>query len=260
MGVVHSGAMSQTQTKARLDGRADNQLRPIRIHMGYQDAGEGSVLIEQGRTRVLCTASVEHSQPPHLKGTDRGWVTAEYGMLPRANPHRRAPRESVTGHRKGRTFEIERMIGRALRSVTDLKSIGPRTVHVDCDVLQADGGTRTASIIGGFMALGQAFQRGLGTGQFKRLPIRAYVASVSVGMVQGAHRPFVDLTFEEDSKALVDMNVVWTSEGRLAEVDAVGEGCSFGESELSDLLALSKTGANTLFDLERSLLPLDFPA
>jgi len=247
----------------RTDGRACDEMRPIQIHLGYQDAGEGSVLIEQGRTRVLCTASVEHTQPPHLKGTDRGWVTAEYGMLPRANPHRRAPREAVTGYRKGRTYEIERMIGRALRSVTDLKAVGPRTVHVDCDVLQADGGTRTASIIGGFMALAQAFQRGRASGVFKRLPVRAYVAAVSVGLSgRGAmpRRPMIDLTFEEDSKAEVDMNVVWTSEGRLAEVDAAGEGCAFDEPDLAQLLALSKTGAAALFALERKLLPLEFPS
>ena len=235
-------------------------MRPIKIQMRYQDAGEGSVLIEQGRTRVLCTASVEYSQPPHLKGTDRGWVTAEYGMLPRANPHRRAHRESVTGHRKGRTYEIERMIGRALRSVTDLKKIGSKTVYVDCDVLQADGGTRTASIVGGFMALAQAFQKGVENGTFKQLPIRAYVAAVSVGIVNSGGRPQIDLTFEEDSKASVDMNVVWTSDGRLAEVAAAGEGYAFDETELTDLLALSKTGAESLFALERSLLPLNFPS
>lgn len=241
----------------RSDGRANDQLRPINIHLGYLDSAEGSALIEQGRTRVLCTASLEHSQPPHLKGTDQGWVTAEYGMLPRANPKRRAMRESVTGRRKGRTFEIERMIGRALRSVTDLKSIGPRTIYVDCDVLQADGGTRTASIIGGFMALAQAFQKGLGAGTYKKMPLRAYVAAVSVGLIPdlGAR---MDMTFEEDSKAAVDMNVVWTSDGKLAEVDAAGEGYAFAESELTELLALSRSGADSLFKIERSILPIDF--
>ena len=229
----------------------------MQIHMGYQKAGEGSVLIEQGETRVLCTASVEHSQPPHLKGTDKGWVTAEYSMLPRANPHRRAMREVVTGHRKGRTFEIERLIGRALRSVVDLKSIGPRTLYVDCDVLQADGGTRTASVVGGFMALAQAFQKGTSAGDFKKMPLRAYVAAVSVGIV--GDQQMVDLTFAEDSKAMVDMNVVWTSDGKLAEVDAAGEGHAFTEADLAALVALSKSATSRVFDLERTLLPLEFP-
>ena len=244
--------------ESRADGRTFEEMRPVKIQMDYQQAGEGSVLIEQGLTRILCTASVEHAQPPHLKGTAGGWVTAEYCMLPRANPRRRALRESVTGRRKGRTFEIERMIGKALRSVTNLKSIGPRTVYVDCDVLQADGGTRTASIVGGFMALALAFQKGLGKGEFKTMPLRAYLAAVSVGIVRG--RRLLDLTFDEDSKASVDMNVVWTSEGRLAEVDAGGEEYTFDEPELSELMALSKTGATRLFEIERSLLPLQFPA
>lgn len=243
-------------TDARADGRAADQLRPIQIRVGYQDAGEGSVLIEQGRTRVICTASVEHSQPPHLKGSAQGWVTAEYSMLPRANIRKRAPREAVTGHRKGRTYEIERMIGRALRSVTDLKAIGPRTLYVDCDVLQADGGTRTASIIGAFLAMAQAFSRGLEKGDFKRMPARAYVAAVSLGVVSG--RAIADLTYDEDSQAAVDMNVVWSSDGRLVEVQALGEGKTFSESELQELMSMSRAAADKIFALERSVLPLNF--
>ncbi|MBI4177881.1 ribonuclease PH [bacterium] len=251
-----------TSGETRPDGRAYDQLRPIQIQIGYQTAAEGSALIEQGQTRVLCTASVEHSQPPHLRGTPRGWVTAEYGMLPRANPKRRALRESVTGRRKGRTFEIERMIGRALRSVTDLTAIGPRTLYVDCDVLQADGGTRTASVIGGFLALADAFQKGVQKGQFASMPIHAYVAGISVGLIRrrGVRAPHLDMTFEEDTAALVDMNVVWTSNGRLAEVGVAGEEETFAEEELSELLALSKSGAETIFEIQRRLLPLDFPS
>lgn len=250
--------MTMTVKKQRSDGRAPGELRPIQLHVGYQDAGEGSVLIEQGKTRILCTASVEHAQPPHLKGSDKGWITAEYGMLPRANPHRRAMRESVTGHRKGRTFEIERMIGRALRTAADLKSIGPRTIYVDCDVLRADGSTRTASVVGGFLALAQAFQRGVATGQFKKMPLRAYVAAVSVGLVDG--KPMIDLSYDEDSKAQVDMNVVWTSEGKLADIEAAGEGHSFEESELSEMLALSRAAVEKVFELQKQSLPIEFPS
>ncbi len=242
----------------RLDGRAADEIRPIQVHLGFLKAGEGSVLIEQGQTKVICAASVEHSQPPHLKGSDQGWVTAEYSMLPRANPFRRAMRESVTGHRKGRTFEIERMIGRALRSVVDLKAIGPRTIYIDCDVIQADGGTRTASILGGFLAMALACQRGLQRGDFKRPPLRAYLAAVSVGLVGG--RCLLDLTFEEDSKAQVDANVVWDSTGRLAEVDALGEGQTFSEADLQEMLAMSRAGVESIFSHERSILPLTFPS
>lgn len=243
-----------TDNNSRPDGRAPGDIRPIRVQVGYQQAGEGSVFIEQGNTRVLCTASVEYGQPPHLKGTDQGWVTAEYSMLPRANPQRRAMREAVTGRRKGRTFEIERMIGRALRSVVDLKAVGTRTVYIDCDVLQADGGTRVASIIGGFLAMAQAFQRGMQKNDFKRMPIRALLAAVSVGVVDG--RVIADLSYHEDSRASVDMNVVWTSEGRLAEVDASGESHTFTETELSEMLAMSKQAAERVFEIQRAALPM----
>ncbi len=250
--------MTNSGLTSRPDGRADDQLRPIQLHVGYQDAGEGSVLIEQGRTRVVCTASVEPTQPPHLKGSSQGWVTAEYSMLPRANIRKRAMREAVTGHRKGRTFEIERMIGRALRAVTDLKAIGPRTIYIDCDVLQADGGTRTASIIGAYLALAQACTRGVVKGDFKRLPVRSYVAAVSCGIVHG--RPLIDLTYDEDSAASVDMNVICSSDGRLIEIQAAGEGCTFGDDDLMSLLEMSRRAAGTVFDLQRAALPIQFPA
>ncbi|ROR34135.1 ribonuclease PH [Inmirania thermothiophila] len=235
----------------RPSGRAADELRPVRITRGYTKHAEGSVLIEFGDTRVLCTASVEDRVPGFLRGTGSGWVTAEYGMLPRATGERTA-REAARGRQGGRTLEIQRLIGRSLRAVVDLDALGERTITLDCDVLQADGGTRTASITGAYVALADAVARLLETGQLEASPLRGQVASVSVGIVGGA--PVLDLDYAEDSAAETDMNVVMDEQGRFVEVQGTAEGHPFSRAELDAMLDLAARGIDRLLALQREAL------
>ena len=241
----------------RIDNRAPNELRPTRIHPQFLIHPEGSVLVESGRTRVICTASVEDRVPPFLRNTGKGWVTAEYGMLPRATSTR-TQREASAGKVGGRTQEIQRLIGRSLRSVMKLEMLGERTVWLDCDVIQADGGTRTASITGAFVALALAFERLTAAGILKKSPLIDTVAATSVGIVDD--RALLDLAYEEDSRAEVDMNVVMTGDGHFVEIQATAEGRAFSGSEMQDLLALAAAGIRRLTEEQRALLPLKFSA
>ncbi len=233
----------QQRPHVRADGRAFDELRPVRITTGYQEYPEGSALIACGNTRVLCAASVQDRQPPHLLNTDRGWVTAEYAMLPRAT-HTRSSRESVRGRLGGRTQEIQRLIGRALRAAVDLQALGPRTVILDCDVLQADGGTRTAAITGAYVALALALHQLVNTGMLTSTPLKKAVAAVSVGIVHGA--PFLDLSYPEDSRASADLNVVMTGEGQFIEVQGTAEGAPFSPQALHRMLDLAHQGIKSL--------------
>jgi ribonuclease PH len=235
----------------RTDGRASAELRPTRLTPGFLLHAEGSVLIEVGRTRVVCAASVEERVPPFLRNTGKGWVTAEYGMLPRATSTR-TQREATAGKVGGRTQEIQRLIGRSLRSVTKLTEIGERTVWIDCDVIQADGGTRTAAITGGFVALVIALQKLRDAGQIKTMPILDYVAATSVGVVGGL--PMLDLAYEEDSRADVDMNIIKTGDGRFIEVQGTAEGPPFERQALDDLMALGDKGIRELVALQREIV------
>ncbi len=235
----------------RTDGRTPADLRPTRITPGFLLHAEGSVLIEVGRTRVVCSASVEDRVPPFLRNTGKGWVTAEYGMLPRATSTR-TQREATAGKVGGRTQEIQRLIGRSLRSVTRLSELGERTIWVDCDVLQADGGTRTASITGGFVALVLALQKMREAGQIKSIPVQDYVAATSVGIIDGL--PMLDLAYEEDSRAEVDMNIVKTGDGRFIEIQGTAEGPPFEREALDDLMALGDHGIRDLVSLQRSIV------
>jgi ribonuclease PH len=232
----------------RLDGRLADAVRPTKLTPGVAVHAEGSVLIEMGLTKVLCTASVEERVPPFLRGGGKGWVTAEYGMLPRATSTRTS-RESTTGKVGGRTQEIQRLIGRSLRSVINQQELGERTIWIDCDVLQADGGTRTASITGGFVALVLALERLREQGTIARVPIRDYVAATSVGVVDGT--PLLDLAYAEDSRAGTDMNVVKTADGRFIEVQGTAEAQPFSRAELDALLALADIGIRTLVEHQR---------
>lgn len=241
----------------RTDGRAPDQLRPVRLTPDFIPTAEGSVLIEVGQTRVVVTASVEDSVPSFLRGSGRGWVTSEYAMLPRAT-EQRTPRDSSRGRPSGRTLEIQRLIGRSLRAVTDTEALGERTIWVDCDVLQADGGTRTASITGGFAALALACERLVAAGILRSVPLTDSVAATSVGVVDDS--PLLDLCYEEDSRAQVDMNVVMTGDGRLVEIQATGEGRSFSREELDRLLALASRGIDRLTAQQQELLQMDFRA
>ncbi|MES3009167.1 MAG: ribonuclease PH [Pseudomonadota bacterium] len=231
--------------------RAADQLRPVRITRGYTIHAEGSVLIEFGDTRVLCTASVEEKVPGHKKGSGEGWVTAEYGMLPRAT-HTRGDREAARGKQSGRTQEIQRLIGRSMRAVFDLKALGERTIHLDCDVLQADGGTRTAAITGAYVAAHDAVSTLLASGKLKASPILGPVAAVSVGIVQGV--PLLDLEYTEDSACDTDMNVVMTGAGHFIEVQGTAEGAAFSRRELDALLALAEKGVTELVALQTQAL------
>ncbi len=235
----------------RTDGRTAAQLRPTRITPGFTMHAEGSVLIEAGRTRVICTASVEDRVPPFLRNTGKGWVTAEYGMLPRATTTR-TQREASAGKVGGRTQEIQRLIGRSLRSVTRLNELGERTIWVDCDVIQADGGTRTASITGGFVALVLALQKLKELAYIKAVPIQDHVAAISVGVVGGA--PLLDLAYEEDSRAEVDMNIVKTGDGRFIEVQGTAEGPPFERRALDDLMQLADSGIRELVELQKTVV------
>jgi ribonuclease PH len=235
----------------RSDGRSPADLRPLKLETGVLLHAEGSALIQVGHTRVLCAASVEDGVPAFLKGSGKGWVTAEYGMLPRATATR-TPREAARGKQGGRTLEIQRLIGRSLRAVTDLQAFGERTVWVDCDVLQADGGTRTASITGAYVALVEAFRTLIRRNAVSAVPLRDAVAAVSVGLVGG--RPLLDLDYREDSAADVDMNVVMTGAGELVEVQATGEERPFSRAQFGELLDLAWSGVGRLLALQRGAL------
>lgn len=235
----------------RIDGRPAGAVRPTRITPDFTVHAEGSVLIEVGRTKVICTASVEDRVPPFLRGAGKGWVTAEYGMLPRAT-NTRMTRESSTGKVGGRTQEIQRLIGRSLRAVVAMHELGERTIWIDCDVIQADGGTRTAAITGGFVALVLALGRLRDRGTLPRVPVTHYVAATSVGIVAGV--PMLDLAYEEDSRADVDMNVVKVSDGRFIELQGTAETQPFNRDELTELLALADAGISDLMDLQRQVV------
>jgi ribonuclease PH len=235
----------------RSDRRAPNDIRPTRMTPDFIEHAEGSVLIEVGKTRVVCTASVEERVPPFLRNTGKGWVTAEYGMLPRSTSTR-TTREASTGRVGGRTQEIQRLIGRSLRSVTKLDAIGERTIWIDCDVIQADGGTRTASITGAFVALALAVRRIRANGLVGSIPILDFLAATSVGIVDGT--PVLDLSYEEDSRADVDMNVVRTGRGKYVEVQGTAEHEPFDRDQLDRLLALADEGIHRLIDLQRELV------
>ncbi|NPA15041.1 MAG: ribonuclease PH [Deferribacteres bacterium] len=235
----------------RPDGRAPDKLRRVRIIRGYIKHAEGSVLIEVGDTKVICTASVEEKVPPFLKGTGSGWVTAEYSMLPRST-HTRIIRDVTKGRVNGRTQEIQRLIGRSLRAVVDLEKLGERTIWIDCDVIQADGGTRTASITGSFIALWDAVNYLIKTGTISENPIRDYLAAVSVGVYKG--EPILDLTFEEDSHAEVDMNVVMTGSGKFVEIQGTAEKEPFDRRTLDRLLALAEKGIRELIIFQKKIL------
>jgi len=231
--------------------RSPKQLRQIRITRHYTKHAEGSVLIECGDTKVICTASVEEKIPPHKKGSGEGWVTAEYGMLPRST-NERMGREAAKGKQSGRTQEIQRLIGRSLRAVVDLQKLGERTILIDCDVIQADGGTRTASITGAFIALYDAVRDLLGKGLIKESPLKDFIAAVSVGIYKGT--PVLDLDYDEDSACDTDMNVVMLGNGRFVEVQGTAEGNAFTPAEMDALLALAQSGINELIAIQRKSL------
>ena len=235
----------------RPDGRNENEVRSVKIQRSFIENAEGSVLISIGNTRVICTASIEDRVPPFLKDQKKGWVTAEYSMLPRAT-HTRTLRESTTGRISGRTHEIQRLIGRALRSVVDLSGLGERTIWIDCDVLQADGGTRTASITGAFICLSDALKYALRNGLIEKSPLKDYLAAISVGVVHG--KPMVDLCYAEDSIAEVDMNVVMTGNGRFVEIQGTAEGLPFSRDSLDMLIKLAEKGINNLIAIQKKYI------
>jgi ribonuclease PH len=243
--------MTKNRLRARADGRRPNELRRVRIRPGFLRHAEGSVLIEMGGTRVVCTASVEERVPPFLKNTGKGWVTAEYGMLPRST-HTRMEREASRGKLGGRTHEIQRLIGRSLRAVIDLERLGERSVLIDCDVLEADGGTRTASITGAYVALVLAVRGLRHAGLLVRDPIRGAVAAVSVGIVGGT--PCLDLCYEEDSKADVDMNFVMTNRGRYVEIQGTAEAVPFAKAEADRMATLAWGGIRRLLAAQQAAL------
>ncbi|HVA63989.1 MAG TPA: ribonuclease PH [Terriglobales bacterium] len=240
----------------RHDLRAADQLRPVRFEPDFLPTAEGSVLISVGATRVVCAATLEETVPGFMRGQGRGWVTAEYSMLPRATLTR-TPREVAKGRPSGRTLEIQRLIGRALRAVVDLSALGERTLVLDCDVLLADGGTRTASICGGFVALALALQRLVEAGTLARLPLRNYLAATSVGLVGG--EALLDLDYQEDSRAEVDMNLVMTGDGRYVEIQATAETQPFDDEQSRELLRLGRRGIREIMDLQHELLQLPLP-
>ena len=239
----------------RVDGRAAHDLRPVKMTPDFIPSAEGSVLIEMGGTRVIVTATVDDGVPSFLKGKGKGWVTGEYGMLPRSTEER-TPRESARGRQSGRTLEIQRMIGRTLRAATDLKALGERTVWLDCDVIQADGGTRTASVTAAFVALALALERMVAAGMMRSVPLIDSVAATSVGIVDD--KLLLDLAYEEDSRAQVDMNVVMTGSGQFVEVQASAEGRPYTNEELQDLLDLAAGGIRHLTEIQQELLQMTF--
>lgn len=235
----------------RSDGRATNELRPITIQRKFTRYAEGSVLITAGNTMVLCTASVEDKVPPFLRDSGKGWLTAEYSLLPRST-HTRTTREASKGKIGGRTHEIQRLIGRSLRAAVDLNALGERTIHIDCDVLQADGGTRTAAITGSFVAVADALKWMKEQGMIEQIPIREHLAAISVGIINGV--PMLDLPYEEDSQAEVDMNVVQLESGRMVEVQATAEGAPYTREELNQLLDLAEGGIKQLIEIQKKAL------
>ncbi|BAH08105.1 ribonuclease PH [Clostridium kluyveri] len=238
----------------RVDGRKCNQIRPVKITRNYTKYAEGSVLIENGDTKVICTASIEDKVPPFLKGRGEGWITCEYNMIPRATQVRKA-RDINRGRIDGRTMEIQRIIGRALRSVVDLRAIGEKTIWVDCDVIQADGGTRTASISGAFVALVDAVNKLHKQNPFTIYPIRDFVSAVSVGIVNDTR--MLDLCYLEDSRAKVDMNVVMTDSGEFVEIQGTGEQNPFTREDLKELLALAEKGIKSMISAQKDSLKMD---
>ncbi|WP_003541373.1 ribonuclease PH [Desulfotomaculum nigrificans] len=235
----------------RVDGRTPGQIRPVKITANYNKYAEGSVLIEIGDTRVICTATVEDRVPPFLKGLGKGWVTAEYSMIPRATGTR-TTREAAKGKLSGRTMEIQRLIGRALRSVVDLEALGERMVTMDCDVIQADGGTRTSSITGAYVAMILALNKLVEQGMLEKIPVNDFIAATSVGIVNGT--PVLDLCYAEDSAAEVDMNVVLTGTGRFVEIQGTGEEATFSRDEMNQLLDLAAAGIKELIKVQQQVL------
>jgi len=235
----------------RVDGRANDELRPVRIELGYQAFAEGSALIELGETRILCAVSVEEKVPAFLKGENSGWVTAEYAMLPRST-HTRTPRGGSPEKIAGRSQEIQRLIGRSLRAVIDLNALGERTFIVDCDVLQADGGTRTAAITGGYIALYQALYNLKNRGVIQAIPFKCAVAATSIGVVD--REPLLDLCYQEDFRASVDFNVVMTDRGEFVEIQGTAEGRPFSRSTMDSLIDLAEKGIKQLFDLQKTVI------
>lgn len=238
----------------RPDRRQNNEIRPVKVQRNFMNTAEGSVMIEVGKTKVICTASIEDKVPPFLKDQKRGWITAEYSMLPRAT-QTRMQRESSIGRISGRTHEIQRLIGRALRSVIDLSALGERTIWIDCDVIQADGGTRTAAITGAYICLSDALKYALRKGLIEKVPIKDYLAAISVGIVNG--EPLIDLCYEEDSQAEVDMNIVMTGSGRLVEIQGTAEGTPFSMATLDNLIKLAEVGIKRLIELQKRLIDVD---
>ena len=243
--------MTHGMTLFRQDGRKNDQIRPVKITRNFIEHAEGAVLIEMGRTKVICTASVEEKVPPFLKDKGRGWVTAEYAMLPRATKER-TQREATRGKQGGRTLEIQRLVGRALRAVTEMWEMGERTIWIDCDVIQADGGTRTASITGAYIALADAFAALKRKGVLKKTPLTDYLAAVSVGKVGG--EVMVDLAYEEDSLAEVDLNLVMTGRGRYVEVQGTAEREPFGQKDLEQFLTMGWNAIESLVTIQKELL------
>jgi ribonuclease PH len=235
----------------RPDGRKNNEIRDVKVHRNFIGAAEGSVLISMGNTRVICTASIEDRVPLFLRDQKKGWITAEYSMLPRAT-QARVVRESSTGRISGRTHEIQRLIGRALRSVVDLSVIGERTIWMDCDVIEADGGTRTAAITGAFICLSDALKYALRNGLIDKTPLKDYLAAISVGVVNG--EPRIDLCYSEDSTAEVDMNVVMTGDGKIVEIQGTAEGTPFSKTALDSLMKLAEEGINSLIHMQKKLI------
>ena len=235
----------------RSDGRRADELRPVRIVRNFIRHAEGSVLISMGDTKVICTATIEDSVPPFLRDSDQGWITAEYGMLPRST-HNRIPREATRGRTSGRTQEIQRLIGRSLRSVVDLEALGSRTIWLDCDVIQADGGTRTASITGSFVALHDALRTLVRIGKVEKIPLEDYVAATSVGILE--EESLLDLNYQEDSRCEVDMNIVMTSSSQYVEIQGTAEGRPFSKRDMEGLLALAEKGIKELIGIQKKIL------
>ncbi|MGE5327356.1 MAG: ribonuclease PH [Deltaproteobacteria bacterium] len=246
--LYHQGAL------VREDQRPAHEMRPVEIVPNFISSAEGSALIRVGETQVICTASIEDGVPQFLKGRGEGWITSEYSMIPRATASR-TPREATRGRQGGRTMEIQRLIGRSLRAVTDLAAVGERTIWIDCDVIRADGGTRTASITGSLVALGLALQKLMELKALKKMPLKDYVAAVSVGVV--GEETLLDLNYAEDSNAEVDMNVVMTGSGELVEVQATAEGKTFTLEKMNELIAVARGGIERLLEVQRNLLRTD---
>ncbi len=235
----------------RIDGRNNEQIRPVKIIRNYLKHAEGSVLIEMGDTKVICTASVDDKVPPFIKGTGKGWITSEYGMLPRSTEVRK-PRESARGRIDGRTMEIQRLIGRALRSIVNLEKLGEITIYIDCDVIQADGGTRTASITGSYVALVDALYKLVQQEKLDEVPLNGYIAAVSVGIKDG--EAILDLTYSEDSTCQVDMNLVMTDRGEFIEIQGTGEESPFNKVQLQEMMELAEKGIQELIEIQKRSL------